>query len=174
MRRTDGFINSGFRAKKKLNLFTNCKLDGEPGSLQTSPLTTNNRSRGHSLNPEFEKRMPFVSTVTNGESKSRMNGNRLTSTANALMFDRKRSTHMTANYGAKRAATQLGGKLPDLEETEKRRILEDACKVSNRRVSVDNYLAKVIRRTKAEDQAQAEKEAESVEQAKNLIEMLDL
>jgi hypothetical protein len=136
------------------------------------------RARNSSQNPDFIKRMPFVSTVTNGESKSRQHGNRLTSTANALMFDhRKKSMRMTAP--TKRATTQLGGKLPELEEDEKRKILENACKLSNKRVSVDNYLASVLRREKTTRQANengsAKKEAESAEaQARDLIQMLDI
>lgn len=89
--------------------------------------------------------MPFTSTVTSGESKSRSGGpggltNRLSSTGNALMFDR-RKTRVAATSIEKRASTQLS-RLPDLEADEKRRILEDAGKVSQlRNINIDNYLA---------------------------------
>lgn len=94
------------------------------------------------------KRLPFTSTVTGSESKSRSYANRLTNTGNALMFDRKKSQRMTADGIEKRASTQLN-RLPELEDEEKRRILEDAGKVRNdRSINVDHYLASLIARRK--------------------------
>jgi len=92
--------------------------------------------------------MPFVSTVTGGESKSRSFASKLTSTGNALMFDRKKSHRMTADGIEKRASTQLN-RIPDLEENEKRRILEDAGKVRHdRSINVDSYIANIIGKKK--------------------------
>lgn len=93
------------------------------------------------------KRMPFVSTVTNSVSKStRTPGHsRLASSGNALMFERKRhTTRGTPQNVEKRASTQLT-RLPNLEEDEKRSIMEAACRVrTNRNINIDSYLANMV------------------------------
>ena len=99
---------------------------------------------GRQANSQFATplRKPFVSTVTGGESKSRGSGNRLTNTGHGLLFEKRKNK--IAEVEKLRSNTQMK-KLPQLEDDEKRKILQNAAKVNlNRTVNVDSYIASQI------------------------------